>query len=119
MKTVLCALAMFLSVCASDLEKGNFGADISGSPKATTTAKGKRSNYPFSGEVESHDGKSLTLKGKKKSRVLLLTSETRVLKDGAVAKLKDGEYVSGSARKNAEGKEEALTVNLKGQKPVK
>ena len=101
---------------ANDVEKGNFGADIPSATKAKTANKAKRNSYPFSGEIESHDRKSLTLKGKKKSRVLLLTAETRVLKDGANAKLKEGECVSGSARKNREGKEEALTVNLRGAK---
>jgi hypothetical protein len=119
MKTVLAAFAMALALFASDVEKGNFGAESPGASKAKTTAKAKRNSYPFSGEIQSHDGKSLTLKGKKKSRVLLMTPETRVLKDGAAAKLKEGEYVSGSARKNADGKEEAVTVNLKGAKPAK
>jgi hypothetical protein len=119
MKTVIVALVMALSLFAGDVEKGNFGAETSGSSKAKTTAKTNRNSYPFSGEIENHDAKSLTLKGKKKSRVLLLTPETRILKDGVSAKLKDGEYVSGSARKNSEGKEEALSVHLKAAKPAK
>jgi hypothetical protein len=119
MKTILAVLATALSLFANDVEKGNFGADISGPAKAKPAAKAKRNSYPFSGEIDSYDGKSLTLKGKKKPRILLLTPETRVLKDGVNAKLKDGEYVSGSARKNTEGKEEAITVNLKGAKPPK
>jgi hypothetical protein len=119
MKAVLVALATAMSLFASDVEKGNFGAETAASAKPKTTTKEKRNTYPFSGEIESHDSKSLTLKGKKKSRVLLLTTNTRILKDGTISKLKDGEYVSGSARKNAEGKEEAITVNLKSAKPAK
>jgi len=124
MKAVLGLVAAMCALClhASDVEKGNFGAEIPTTSKVKATTKGKRNSYPFSGEIGSHDGKSLTLKGKKKSRVLLLTPETRVLKDGSNGKLKDavaGEYVSGSARKNAEGKEEAVTVNLKSTKPAK
>ena len=120
MKTVLAALAMAVSLFANDVEKGNFGAELSASSaKPKTTTRGKRNSYPFSGEIESHDSKSLTLKGRKKPRVLSITLETRVLKDGVSAKLKDGEFVSGSARKNVEGKEEAVTVNLKGTKPAR
>ena len=120
MKTVLAAFAVAVALFASDVEKGNFGAEAStSSTKSKTTTRGKRNSYPFSGQIETHDSKSLALKGKKKSRVLLLTPETRVLTDGASAKLKDGEYVSGSARKNLEGKEEAVTVNLQGTRPAK
>jgi hypothetical protein len=119
MKTVLAAFAIALAVSASDVQKGNFGAEISGPSKTTAPAKAKRNSYPFSGEIETYDGKTLTLKGKKKARLLLITPETRVRKDGAPAKLKDGEFVSGSARKNNDGKEEAVTVNLKGAKPTK
>jgi hypothetical protein len=119
MRTILAALSLAVSLVASDVEKGNFRAGIPGASKTKPSTHGKRKSYPFSGEVETHDGKSLTLKGKKKARVLLLTAETRVLKDSSITQLKDGEYVSGSARKNAEGQEEAVTVNLKGPKPAK
>jgi hypothetical protein len=110
-------LLFTLAVTAGDVKDGNFGAER---PGTTQTAKSaphaRRTSYPFFGELEPHDAKSLTLKGKKKARVLLVTSDTRVLKNGATAKLSDatvGERVSGSARKNAEGKEEAVTINLK------
>lgn len=119
MKLLVAALALAFPLLASDVEKGNFGAEHAVSSKAQAPVKAKRNSYPFAGEIERHDSKSVTLKGKKKSRVLLLTPETRIRKDGASAKLKEGEYVSGSARKNGEGKEEALTVNLKGAKPAK
>jgi hypothetical protein len=70
--------------------------------------------------LESSDSHSITLKGKKKARVLLLTAETRIMRNGKRVRLEDakpGERVSGSTRKNAEGKEEAITVNLKGVQP--
>ena len=119
MKAILAALATALSLFASDVEKGNFGAEISGPSKPKTTTWAKRNSYPFSGEIESHNDKSLTLKGKKKSRVFLLTADTRMLRDGVTARPQEGEYVSGSARKNIDGKEEAITVTLKGAKPAK
>jgi hypothetical protein len=112
---------------AGDVQKGNFGGAKSGEsqksekpekPNQAATGR-KRNSYPFSGELETRDEKAITLKGKKKSRVLLLSSETRILRNGSKVKLSEaqpGEQVSGSARKNAEGKEEAMTVNLKGTK---
>jgi hypothetical protein len=113
--TVLTLLSLF----AADIQEGNFGAEKPRTSGSSSTGQ-KRVSYPFSGEVESHDAKSITLKGKRKNRVLLLMPDTRFLKDGAAVKrdlLAPGEYVSGSLRKNPEGKEEALTVNLKGAKP--
>jgi len=62
--------------------------------------------------------KILTLRGKKKNRVIQLTAETRFQRDGAKAKLQDGkpgERVSGSVRKNPEGNEEAVTVRFGGK----
>ena len=61
--------------------------------------------------------KILTLRGKKKNRVIHLTAETRFQRDGVKAKLQDGkpgERVSGSVRKNSEGNEEAVTVKFGG-----
>jgi hypothetical protein len=111
--------SLLSSALAADIHQGNFGAELSSKPKKPSSAPAKRNNYPFSGELDSHDAKSITLKGKRKSRVLLVTPDTRVLKNGSKAKLADaaiGERVSGSARKNGEGKEEAVTINLKGPK---
>jgi hypothetical protein len=105
-------------VFAANVQDGNFRAE-SPDPKPKAQAHSKRNSYPFSGELESHDSKIIALKGKRKARVLLLTSETRVLKNGASAKLDEavaGTRVTGSARKNAEGKEEAVTINLKETK---
>lgn len=112
-----CVLILLGSICAlaaADVKSGNFGAEAPGT-RAKSTGHVRRS-YPFSGEIESHDAKTLTLKGKKKNRVILLTPETRFVKNGSAAKAGDlskGLQVSGSVRKNAEGKEEALQVNLK------
>jgi hypothetical protein len=118
-RALMTSAFMVISVSAHDVQTGNFGAETSALPAKSTaksTSHGKRNSYPFSGDIESHDAKSLTLKGQKKSRVLILTPETRVLKNGASARLADatsGQRVSGSVRKNANGKEEAVTINLK------
>src|SRR5690349_21741958 len=59
MKAIFAALAMAFSLFASDVEKGNFGAEApTSATKSKTITRGKRNSYPFSGEIESHDGKS-------------------------------------------------------------
>jgi hypothetical protein len=118
-RALMASAFVALSVSANDVQNGNFGAETSALPAKTTaksTTHEKRNSYPFSGEIESRDSKSLTLKGKKKARVLILTPETRVLKNGVsarVANASSGQRVSGSARKNASGQEVAVTINLK------
>ena len=116
--TVIACIALNTSV--ADVTKGEFGAEKDSSPKATgrkTEATPKRTTYPFYGTLDSVDAKekTITLRGKKKNRVILCTSESRVFRNGAVASLADlvpGERVSGSVRKNAEGKEEPLTIRF-------
>ena len=119
--TFLCLSLLSLFSFGADIHKGNFGA-AQGETAKKVPAPTKRTTYPFSGELDSHDAKSITLKGKRKSRIVLLTAETRILRNGSPAKAKDmvlGERVSGSTYKNAAGLEEALTVNLKGiQQPA-
>ena len=116
----------------ADVTKGQFGANAS--QKATANAKTepasespkqtKRNSYPFHGTLASVDssGKSLSLAGKQKARVILITSETRFFRDGAKVKISDaiaGERVTGTVRKNAAGQEEALTVRYGGTPPRK
>lgn len=125
----IAAIGLALISARGDVTKGEFGAakadeaprkNSTTSDVKETNSASKRSTYPFHGNLDSVDKneKNLTLRGKKKNRVILLTSETRIQRDGVKAKLEDakpGERVSGSVRKNAEGKEEAVTVNLKGE----
>jgi hypothetical protein len=109
----------------SDVRKGGFGAEKEGSPSKTerkSDAAPKRSSYPFYGTLDSVDlkEKTITLRGKKKNRVLVCTSESRFFKNGASATLADavpGERISGSVHKNSEGKEVALTIRF-GTKPA-
>jgi hypothetical protein len=105
---------------AADVTQGEFGAARS-SPDQRAPTKPKRNSYPFYGEVEFHDAQSITLKGKRKSRVLLVTPETRIQRNGSRASLDQvaaGERITGSARKNVDGKEEAVTVHLKTEKTI-
>ena len=122
MRALICVLTALIALNTSvaDVTKGEFGAEKLPSPKATernSEARPKRTIYPFYGTLDSVDPKekTITLRGKKKNRIILCTSESRVFRNGAVASLTDlvpGERVSGSVRKNAEGKEEALTIRF-------
>jgi hypothetical protein len=122
MKILILALIALLALNTSlaDVTKGGFGAEKEPSPKATepkSETAPKRTTYPFYGILESVDPKekTITLRGKKKNRIILCSSESRIFRNGAVASLTDsvpGERVSGSVRKNAEGKEEALTIRF-------
>jgi hypothetical protein len=116
---------LVLNASAADVTKGGFGAEREAVPKKAerkSEATSKQSSYPFYGTLDSVDAKekTISLRGKKKNRVILCTSESRFFKNGAAATLADcvpGERVSGSVRKNADGKEEALTVRF-GAKPA-
>src|SRR5690606_18996437 len=93
------------------------GADKSAPPKGASKAR----SYPFHGTLDSADRvrSAIILKGKARNRVILVTSGTRIFRGSNRAELTDaipGERVTGSVRKNHEGKEEALTVRL-GSKP--
>jgi hypothetical protein len=115
--------ALLWSASAADVTKGEFGAAREGE-KVERKSEAKSSaapTYPFHGTLDSVNTKekTVTLKGKQKNRVILFTSATRVQKDGANAKIQElvpGERVSGSVRKNAEGKEEALTIRTAPKK---
>ena len=115
--------ALLWSAFAADVTKGEFGAAREGE-KVERKSEAKSSaarTYPFHGTLDSVDTKekTVTVKGKQKNRVILYTARTRVQKDGANAKIQElvpGERVSGSVRKNAEGKEEALTIRTAPKK---
>lgn len=81
----------------------------------------KPGRIPFTGKLNAVDktAKSITLDGKLKKRTIWLTAQTRVTKAGKPASLDDaviGEEVGGQCMKNAEGKEEAVSLRL-GPKP--
>ena len=106
---------LVLCAAAADVTKGEFGAAREGEQTEKAKARSNARTYPFYGTLDAVDEKkkTVTLKGKQKNRVILFTSGTRVQKDGTNAKIQEllpGERVSGSVRKNAEGKEEAVTI---------
>jgi hypothetical protein len=95
---------------AADARRGEFGgyADVE---------KAKEKSYPFHGTLAAVDltQKEITLKGKTKQRSLVVTSKTKITKDGHSATLKEaavGDAVSGSIFKNGEGREEIRTLRI-------
>ena len=124
MWAIMVGAAVLWSAEAADVTRGDFGAARNAEKVETVErqaeAKSART-YPFYGTLDSVDatGKTVTLRGKKKNRVILYTSATRVQKNGVKAKIQElapGERVSGSVRKNADGKEEAVTIRSGAKK---
>ena len=122
-------LVFAVATSLADVTKGGFGAEKDSKPSAESESNipkepkdSKRNSYPFHGTLGAIDssGTSLTLEGKKKPRVIAITAETRIFRDGAKAKLKDGvagERVTGTVRRNAAGQEEAVTVRFSQKTP--
>ncbi len=115
-RRIITVLFTLQTLFAADVQHGNFGAEAPPLSQQKSASHSKHLTYPFFGEIQSHDSATLTLKGKRKVRRLLITPETRILKNGSPAKIDDaavGTHVSGSARKTADGKEEAIKITLK------
>jgi hypothetical protein len=115
---IIAASAITLSF--ADVTKGNFGAARPADPEP----KQKRTTYPFYGTLDSINTaeKSITLRGKKKNRVILVTSQTRIFKGNSRASIQSGtpgERVSGAVQKNADGKEEAVSIRFGAQSSSK
>ncbi len=79
--------------------------------------------YPLNGKIATTDklAMTLTLEGKQKPRVIHVTSQTRLVKQGKPATFDDaqpGDSLGGQVAKNDEGQEVALSLRL-GPKPEK
>lgn len=88
---------------------------------APAKAEKQAGSPPFKGTISAidKDAKTITLKGKVKERVITLTDDTKITKDGVAATwddLKAGEAVRGQIVKADDGKEIAKSVML-GEKP--
>jgi hypothetical protein len=123
---IIAASAITLSF--ADVTKGNFGAARPADPEPKqereAEPKQKRTTYPFYGTLDSINTaeKSITLRGKKKNRVILVTSQTRIFKGNSRASIQSGtpgERVSGAVQKNADGKEEAVSIRFGAQSSSK
>lgn len=76
---------------------------------------------PFRGKIHAldPDARTVTLSGKKANRVLIVTDQTKITKDGGSASLKDarvGDEVGGQLRTFADGRHEAVSLRI-GPKP--
>lgn len=126
MNALALGLVLCVAVSANEVAKGNFGAGRKSSDEAAASparkspvAKEKLKSYPFHGYLHAvaPDGQSLQLKGKTKQRSILISPRTRIYRGESKVTLQQavsGERVTGSVHKNAEGREEALTVRLGG-----
>lgn len=105
---------------AADVARGEFGAARSNEtaqpgekPKKAPNERG----YPFHGTVASVDSAkgTVTLAGKARNRPFVVTSITKITKDGRRASLADiaaGDEIGGMAVKNLEGREEAKSLRI-------
>lgn len=89
---------------------------------APARSSGKRETYPFRGRVAAFDTANLTLKleGKANPRLVQLTLQTRLTKQGQPAQVEDlktGEEVGGTLRKTPEGREEAVLIRIGPKTP--
>jgi hypothetical protein len=94
-------------------------AKTEGPAKSESPAKSEPSSkfMPFRGKVTAVDKTAMTisLAGKEKPRIFVVTSETKFFKDNKPATLADltvGEEVGGRARLAANGKQEIMTLRI-------
>jgi hypothetical protein len=115
---ILLSLAVApLRASAQDMTTTNKTKSKSTNSPAASDAKAK--SLPFKGKLGAVDNnaKTITLDEKTK-RVFIITSETRLTKNGKPATLQDavvGEEITGSYKKQADGKLSAVSVNLGGK----
>ena len=110
------------AVCAAQITTATLAADTD-TPKAPVAApkKPSGSTYPFRGTVESVNlnTRTITLEGKKSERVLHVTADTTLEKDGKPAKLEEvapGDYAKGLVNR-PDGTREILVKATLGPKP--
>lgn len=111
----LAAILITSTLCAADSTPAP-GA-------AQSTKKASSHAYPFRGSVDAVDtsAKTITLDGKKSERVLHVTGESVLEKDGKPAKLEEivsGDYARGLVSK-PDGSREILMKATFGPKPDK
>lgn len=92
-------------------------ADAAGAPATSAAARKERAKQmPFRGKLAEIDttARTITLSGKEKQRRMLVTTASRINKDGkpiTLGELCTGESVGGLARANANGEWEIVTLN--------
>ncbi len=125
-------IALVLTVVIGGVIPNCPAADKPGDKPGEAKKDAKPKFRPFNGKVKAVDktAKTITLEGEK-AQTFHVTAETKINKEGKPATLNDvaaGEQVGGRAREGAEGKWDAVTVNVgkpavkpppKGDKPKK
>lgn len=113
------------AACAAILSTATLAAAESTPGTGTTQTQRKASShaYPFRGTVDSVDAtaKTITLDGKKSERILHVTDDTVLEKDGKPAKIDEiasGDYARGLLSK-PDGGREILVKATFGPKPDK
>ncbi|MBM3821946.1 MAG: hypothetical protein FJ404_03480 [Verrucomicrobia bacterium] len=94
-------------------------------PKPPAEAKAEssaRRPSPYRGKIASVDldAKTVTLEGKTRQRVLVVSPQTRIHRDGqiiALSEAKAGEDIAGQYRRMEDGKMEAVSMRI-GPKPA-
>lgn len=110
------------AACAAQFTTATLAADKD-APKAPSSAakKPSGSSYPFRGVVESVNvtARTITLDGKKAERVLHVTAESTLEKDGKPAKIEEvtpGDYAKGLLTR-PDGARELIVKATLGPKP--
>lgn len=111
------------AVCAAQVTTTTTLAVEADAPKAASSAarKPSGSTYPFRGTVEAINpgARTITLEGKKSERVLHVTPESTLEKDGKPAKLEEvapGDYAKGLLTR-PDGSREIVVKATLGPKP--
>jgi hypothetical protein len=109
------------AVCAACVTSTHLAAADPAPAPGQSARKPSGHSYPFRGTVESIDvtAKTIHLDGKKAERVLQVTDQTTLEKDGKPAKLEEiaaGDYAKGLVSK-PDGNREILVKGTFGPKP--
>jgi len=115
-QTLSLALCTLVATLAPTFHPPQLHAEDSAtSPPARKEEKPR--TIPYNGKLVSADPKGMTfrLRGKEKSRVYHVGSETRIIKQGQKATLEEmseGEMISGSAIQRGDGEMDAVFVRI-------
>ena len=116
--TCIAALVLCAPIAAPAQDKATPAPDASTGSATEKSAAGKKDRaIPFHGKVASVDAEANTFSvaGKEKTRVIKITDQTKITKQGAAVTMKDvvaDEEVRGSFWKKEDGSLEARTVKL-------
>ncbi len=119
--SLLAAAILKTPVSLMGAEKEKAGAADAAAKADPAAIEKKQTRFPFRGKLAAVDKKEMTIsiEGKEKKRIVHITSQTRISKEGKPATLDEaavGEDVAGLVSRTADGKEEAISLRI-GAKP--